>query len=45
MLNVEQCARHDRNYIFDKETDVSSIEAEGMFLDGYFFEGDFTFKK
>ncbi len=42
---VEQCARHDRDYIFDEESDVSSIEAEGIFLDGgYFFGGDFYLK-
>ncbi len=36
----------DRDYILDEESDVSSIEAEGMFLDGrYFFGGDFYLKK
>ncbi len=41
---VEQCARRDIDYIFDEESDVSSIKAEGMFLDGgYFFGGDFYF--
>ncbi len=31
---VEQCSQRDRDDIFDEESDVSSIEAEGMFLDG-----------
>ncbi len=29
LRSVEQCARRDRDYIFEEESDVSSIEAEG----------------
>ncbi len=29
LLSVQQCARRDRDDIFDEESDVSSIEAEG----------------
>ncbi len=42
--DVEQCARCDRDDIFDKESDVPSIEAEGKLLKGDLF-GDFYFQK
>ncbi len=41
---VEQCARRDRDYIFDEESDVSSIEAEGDVF-GRRIQATFKFKK
>ncbi len=41
---VEQCARRDRDYIFDKESDISSIEAEGNVCECR-IQSTFTLKK